>query len=201
MDNRLIPIGVASKLLGVSIDTLRNWDKKNILNSFRPEPTGNRYYLKEDIGNFINKKTTEEHISLAIKWAVGKTPPSLPSDLYCETIDVFSARVQSLNLKFEREGDLKEISSLLTAIIGEIGNNYFNHNIGNWPDTPGVFFGYSLKNRQIVLADRGQGVLKTLKRVLPRLKTDAELELSNNQKLEVNKSKKSFHGSIAIINY
>lgn len=39
---------------------------------------------------------------------------------------------------------------------------------------PGVFFTYSMRNRKIVLADRGQGVLTTLKQVRPHLTTARE---------------------------
>ena len=41
--------------------------------------------------------------------------------------------------------------------------------MGNWPDTPGIYFSYDTRNNFIVLADRGQGVLTTLKRVRPEL--------------------------------
>ena len=61
------------------------------------------------------------------------------------------------------------ILSLLVAITGEIGNNSFDHNLGNWPDMPGIFFGYDINKKEIVLADRGQGILKTLQRVVPDL--------------------------------
>ena len=65
---------------------------------------------------------------------------------------------------------------MLAAIAGEIGNNSFDHNLGSWPDVSGIFFGYDLSGAQItiILADRGQGVLKTLKRVKPELKNDEE---------------------------
>ncbi len=59
--------------------------------------------------------------------------------------------------------------SLVTAIAGEIGNNSFDHNLGNWADIPGIFFSYSLRSKYVVLADRGQGILATLKRVRPEL--------------------------------
>ncbi|MDO8571525.1 MAG: hypothetical protein Q7R79_02510, partial [bacterium] len=48
------------------------------------------------------------------------------------------------------------------------------HNLVNWEDIPGVFFGYDLDQRYIVLADRGQGILKTLLRVRPELKSHTE---------------------------
>jgi hypothetical protein len=64
----------------------------------------------------------------------------------------------------------KKIFSLLTSIAGEIGNNSYDHNLGQWPDIPGIFFGYDLKKKQIILADRGIGILETLRRVRPELK-------------------------------
>ena len=75
---------------------------------------------------------------------------------------------------------------MISAIVGEIGNNSFDHNIGNWPDVPGVFFGYALDGevRCIVLADRGQGVLKTLERVRPDLCSDIDaLRLAFTEKI------------------
>ncbi len=177
MNNKLLSIGETAALLGISIDTLREWDKKNILNSFRPSPSGHRYYRLEDIENFLKKnhKVEEENIiDLAREWAMHDLPISIPSSFYCETNDIFSARLQSLSMQLEYQLELKEIFPLIIAITGEIGNNSYNHNIGNWPDVPGIFFAYNLYQREIVLADRGRGILKTLKRVLPNLNTDKE---------------------------
>ena len=57
-----------------------------------------------------------------------------------------------------------------------MGNNSFDHNLGNWPDVMGVFFAYTIADGKVemFLADRGQGVLKTLRRVKPELKNDVE---------------------------
>lgn len=46
--------------------------------------------------------------------------------------------------------------------------------MGNWPDIPGIFFSYSMRNRTVVLADRGLGVLTTLQRVRPQLANSEE---------------------------
>jgi len=88
---------------------------------------------------------------------------------YCRTRDVFQSRLERL------QSDLKNILSedkaaLVTAITGEIGNNSYDHNLGNWEDVMGIFFACSLSEKSIVLADRGQGILKTLRRVKPGLK-------------------------------
>lgn len=50
-----------------------------------------------------------------------------------------------------------------------IDNNSFDHNLGNWPDILGIFFAYNLRKGNIVLADRGQGILATLRKVKPEL--------------------------------
>lgn len=177
MEKKILSIGETVQMPGISIDTLREWDKNNILKSFRPAPSGHRYYLREDIENFLKKDhhaVSNDIVTLAKDWAINKSPASIPSQYYCETNDVFSARLQSYSLQLERIKELENIFPLIIAITGEIGNNSYNHNIGNWPDVPGVFFGYNLDQQQVVLADRGRGILKTLERVVPNLKTDAE---------------------------
>jgi len=70
--------------------------------------------------------------------------------------------------------DSRDLFSLLVSAAGEIGNNSYDHNLGQWPDIPGIFFGYDLNKKQIVLADRGVGILETLKRVRPNLKNHKE---------------------------
>ena len=52
--NKLIAIGQASKLLGVSIQTLRNWDKQGLLKPDEITKGGSRRYKLESLKN-INK--------------------------------------------------------------------------------------------------------------------------------------------------
>lgn len=177
MKKKLLTIGEASEHIGVSIDTLRKWDEKGLLQSFRPSPTSKRYYRTDDIEEFL-KKDVEEYREnlrdLAMSWATREVPTVLPASLYCETNDIFSARLQRLSTQLGADEKLKEVFPLVVAVIGEIGNNSYNHNIGNWVDLLGIFFGYNIQRREVVVADRGRGVLATLKRVLPELKTDTE---------------------------
>lgn len=44
----------ASKLLGVHPNTLRNWDKQNILRPVRVGPRKERRYKKQDVIKFMN---------------------------------------------------------------------------------------------------------------------------------------------------
>ena len=86
--------------------------------------------------------------------------------MYCKTRDTFQARLENFESKLSRIAPLTTVS-LVTAIAGEIGNNSFDHNLGNWPDIPGIFFSYSMRKRVVVLADRGLDILTTLKRARP----------------------------------
>lgn len=170
-NNNLFTIGEAAKTLGVSIDTLRRWDKKGSLRSIRLTPESHRYYSKEEISNLLPK---DDIFNLAKTWAVSQKPLPLPQEYYSETGDIFNARLERFGRELAKIEDIKETFPLIVAIAGEIGNNSFNHNIGNWPNIPGVFFGYDLTKRKIALADRGQGILQTLKRVKTSLKNDNE---------------------------
>lgn len=174
MDQRLLSIGETAQWLGVSISTLRLWEEKDVLRSFRPYPNSKRYYRREDIERFLNPERIQPPhnlVELGQSWVLAKIPVSLDPDLYCPTNDLFSARLERLNRDLEKRTNLHEILPLIIAITGEIGNNSYNHNLGNWPDVPGIFFGHNVSERQIVMADRGRGILKTLQRVSPRLKT------------------------------
>lgn len=56
---RMVSIGEASEYLGVSIDTLRRWEKKGRINPLR-SPGGHRYYLKDDLDALFGKRYTRD---------------------------------------------------------------------------------------------------------------------------------------------
>lgn len=51
----LLSIGQASEYLGVSIDTLRRWEKKGKITSYR-SPGGHRYFKKNELDDMFGKK-------------------------------------------------------------------------------------------------------------------------------------------------
>lgn len=67
-------------------------------------------------------------------------------------------------------------AALLTALVGEIGNNCFDHNLGHWPDVAGCWFDYSIDTKTIwvVVADRGRGIFDSLKSVDSSLQNSQE---------------------------
>ena len=83
------------------------------------------------------------------------------------TRDIFSARVQSYILETKKY--------LEAAIIGEIGNNTFDHNFGFISELPkGVYCNLSYLQSFTVLADYGMGVKQSLLSVLPSIESDME---------------------------
>lgn len=173
MQNKLISIGDAAQLLGVSIDTLRRWGTAGRLQSIRSGIRGHRYYRQSDIEQYVQDVQAK-----ARQWAQTPHATEPISDMYCQTRDVFAARLEQFQSKLSRIASLPTVS-LITAVAGEIGNNSFDHNLGNWPDIGGIFFSYALRSKHVVLADRGQGILATLKRVRPKLtKADEALKVA-----------------------
>jgi hypothetical protein len=160
----LVSIGETSKRLNVSIDTLRRWDKSGRLRATRRSPGGNRYYLERDIELFLHQL-----FKLAYDWAASPISSEIPSTFYCPNSSIFQVRLIKMQDVLIAMPSMDKILSLLVAVAGEIGNNSFDHNLGNWPDLPGIFFGYDINKKEIVLADRGIGILKTLQRVKPEL--------------------------------
>lgn len=170
MKSDLLTISQAAEMIGVSIQTLRRWDDCRKLPSIRKKETGNRYYRKDDIEKFI-ENNLKNLFGLAKKWTSNKLEEDLPSAFYCRDISIFQARLSRLERDLGEIKRLNKIYPLLSAVTGEIGNNSFDHNLGNWPDMPGIFFAYDLNQGKIILADRGQGILTTLKKIKPNLST------------------------------
>ena len=164
-----VRISEAAKILGVTAQTLRNWEKSGKLKAQRSIGK-QRYYLLKDLESFaLDIK------AVGLAWAISSIPPDLPSDSYCERQDRFTSRVSKMGYELQKDKNVSpELASLITLVVGEIGDNSFAHNVGNWPDIPGIFYSYDLGKRIIVLADRGRGVKTTLQQVRPSIVSDTE---------------------------
>ena len=153
-----------AKLLGISRIAIFNRIKKG---DIKAQKMGRNFVIfKKDIGDV--EVFLSNLFKLAKDWAVSNK--KFPEQFYCQNSSVFQARVTKMGGLMMENKNAKALFSLLTSIAGEIGNNSYDHNLGQWPDTPGIFFGYDLNKKQIVLADRGLGILKTLRKVRPALK-------------------------------
>ena len=79
------------------------------------------------------------------------------TDLFCKYRDVFQARLDSFVLKTNKY--------LESAVIGEIGNNTFDHNLDfSAGKARGTYFNPDFDGC-IVLADYGQGIRKSLSKI------------------------------------
>ncbi len=165
-EQELITISEAAEVLGVSIDTLRRWDKSGKLNPIKISDAGYRLYDRSQIELFLN-----DLFGLAKDWVLRSV--EIPSKFYCSNSAVFQTKLIQMQDILAGVAELSSIFPLIVAVAGEIGNNSFDHNLGNWPDISGIFFAYDIHKRSIILADRGLGILATLKRVKPELNSDA----------------------------
>ncbi len=170
MNLKLLTISQAAKLLGVSIQTLRRWDDSGRLSPVSRKVPKHRHYLKSDVENYIKNNIKElDLFKMARNWIADDAGVEPFSDFYCPDISVFQARLTRLENELGKIKRLNKIFPLISAITGEIGNNSFDHNLGNWPDVLGIFFAWDLDKGKIILADRGQGILATLKKAKPEL--------------------------------
>lgn len=116
----------------------------------------------------------EAFMADCLNWAQTGQDKFLSQEIFCPTRDVFQARLEHSLPGFRRMLKNQDLAYLLVALMGEIGNNSFDHNLGSWLDRPGVYFKIDREIRMIALADRGQGVFATIKKVRPNVSGDGE---------------------------
>ena len=164
MEEKLLTIGQAAEYLGVSQNTLRRWDESGKLAAIKKSGGTHRYYREKDLEIFAS-----DLIKFASEWI--QDGIEFPSAFYCPTSSIFNARLTKMQNALMQKPGFEKLYSLIVLVAGEIGDNSFAHNLGKWPDTPGIFFGYDIQKGIVVLADRGLGILETLRRVRPNLST------------------------------
>ena len=167
MEEKLLTISQAAEYLGVSLNTLRRWDESGKLIAINKEGGTHRYYREKDLEIFAS-----DLMKFASEWI--QDGVEFPGTFYCPTSSTFNARLTKMEHELMRKPGFEKLYSLITLITGEIGDNSFAHNLGKWPDTAGIFFGYDLTKATIVLADRGLGILETLRQVRPKLPSHVE---------------------------
>ncbi|MDP3900555.1 MAG: helix-turn-helix domain-containing protein [bacterium] len=162
MDEKLITISQAAEYLGVSLNTLRRWDESGKLVAIKKDGGTHRYYREKDLEIFAS-----DLMKFASEWI--QDGIEFPSTFYCPTSSIFNARLTKMQSALMQKPGFEKLYSLIVLVAGEIGDNSFAHNLGKWSDTAGIFFGYDLAKGIIVLADRGLGILETLRQVRPEL--------------------------------
>lgn len=113
-------------------------------------------------------------LETCLSWYAGARAESV--EQVSATRDVFQARLDSFLRGLLRRGWRTEDAALLVAVLGEVGNNSFDHNLGRWIDVPGCWFGFDLSVDPPLfwVADRGVGILASLRRADPSLVTEQQ---------------------------
>ena len=62
MGLKLLTIGQAAEIIGVSVQTLRRWDDSGKLSSIRKKATGHRYYSRKDIELYLKNNVKPYHL-------------------------------------------------------------------------------------------------------------------------------------------
>lgn len=133
---------------------------------------------------------THNHLEQALAWYCAEKidDKKIPAPV-CLTRDVFQARLDTFFQEIVRVGGFSEgEAALLVAVAGEIGNNCFDHNLGQWPGTIGCWFSWDVLKKEnqllVIIADRGRGILNSLKQIKPDLQTEKEaLHIAFEQKI------------------
>lgn len=100
--------------------------------------------------------------------------------LHCEFRDSFDARLSSrIKNMFTKIGMNEKEGSMATALVGELGNNVFDHNEGLWPtNVRGAIIlaqnNPTQKKIEVVVADPGVGFQRSLQLAKPFPKNDIE---------------------------
>jgi len=167
MEELLLTISQAAEYLGVSLNTLRRWDESGKLIAIKKDGGTHRYYREKDLEIFAS-----DLMKFASEWI--QDGVEFPGTFHCSTSSIFNARLTKMEYALMNKPGYEKLYSLIVLLTGEIGDNSFAHNLGKWPDTAGIFFGYDLAKGIVVLADRGLGILETLRQVRPGLQSHVE---------------------------
>ena len=89
MEEELLTITQAAEILGVSLDTLRRWDKSGRLVAIRKDGGTHRYYREKELEIFAS-----ELMKFASEWI--QDDIEFPGTFYCQTSSIFNARLTKM---------------------------------------------------------------------------------------------------------
>lgn len=83
---------------------------------------------------------------------------------YCVSRDQFTARLSRITTLVHHAD-----AALIAAVLGELGNNCFDHNLGQWLGRSGCWFEHGCDSTCVwaIVADQGQGIRGSLRHMLP----------------------------------
>lgn len=159
------------------IERMENSDKKLIL----PKDSQTKSYLKRmRFDKILSELGYEEEKNILDSVS---TPTienlNIQEILHCFYRDEFNARLDRFISMFETFGLDQNEAQRATSIVGELGNNVFDHNLGNWPTRiSGCIISAqhypSLQKIYIAVGDPGVGFFGSLKTAFPEIGNDVD---------------------------
>jgi len=145
----LLNIGTASEYLGISIDTLRRWEKKGRIKPLR-SPGGHRYYSKADLDDLFGKRySRDEETIRRTGEELGKTstevetsPPFTPTPQIQSKEDV----PESLPLSFQ-ENTVSAVPEIPKMYSAPVEPTYTVPSVEEQSSEPGLV--HPIENRPI----------------------------------------------------
>src|SRR5258708_5491219 len=105
----LVKIGQAAKILGVSIDTLRRWEKAGKVSTVRT-PGGTRVYSVENLKS-VNKSSDQSQENPIIVKEEASIKPQTPANIYLSTSELLQKQEKTDNASLvESEHLLKQFT-------------------------------------------------------------------------------------------
>lgn len=160
-----------------AVENLDNNNKSLVL----PINQGALDYLKRiEFEKFVNELSYSQFLSPLDTINIIDINQNIPEIMHCSFRDEFSAKLESkIRMTFRNFGLKDSQEQKLTALVGELGNNVFDHNAGSWPtNIVGAIIAIQNypkdKKIEIVVADPGVGFLKSLKLAKPDLNSELE---------------------------
>lgn len=154
------------KMSGISFQAvhrhLRALVKEGTLTA-QGKPPATRYFAKA-----FPRHEESVRLDSVRAWHAAKTPPKDTGGILC-------SMPEDLFRRFELTADIvarllpkAELSALLD-VMARLAGNAFDHNDGHWHEAPGCWLETQLVGKRlwICVADRGQGVLRSLRRAHP----------------------------------
>ena len=116
MEEKLLTITQAAEILGVSLDTLRRWDKSGKLVAIRKNGGTHRYYREKELEIFAS-----DLMKFASEWI--QSGIEFPNTFYCPTSSIFNARLTKMEYALMQKPGFEKLYSLFVLVAGEIGDN------------------------------------------------------------------------------
>lgn len=136
-------------------------------------------YLKRvHFDAFLNEISYSKEARKLKDFDIGeKENPNVQEITHCNYSDEFSARLENFIRMFTNFGLNESDAYRATTLVGELGNNVFDHNLGNWPTNISgcIIAGQNYPKKkliEIVVGDPGIGFKESLKVAFPNLKDD-----------------------------